>query len=250
MSLTWLELSAILDRPIAFHPIFGRIGGGTVPGVFMSQAFYWTRVQDQNAPDAEGWFYKTRDEWKTETCLTRYEQESARKAWRDLGILEEEKRGMPAKTHFRINKPALLKAISDAVHMDSFGTYDVAAPVGGKPANKVVGKPPARRGKTSQQGGGKVTSMDAEKPPALVDTENTPETTQRTENTAEKKSYLNNNKTIPGRYAPEVYDTLLRRLPHNEQEVANSHRMGREKFLETYYAPHLIGVCNELRGDD
>jgi hypothetical protein len=107
----WHHLQALLTRPIAFHPIFAKIAGGAVPGIFLSQAYYWTCVLDATEPNREGWFYKTGRDWHSETLLTRREQESARKALRNLNLLEEKNAGIPSRKYYRLNKNALLAAL-------------------------------------------------------------------------------------------------------------------------------------------
>jgi len=85
------------DRPIAFHPMLARVLGGVYEALFFQQIAYWSgRGSD---PD---WIYKTRDEMQFETTLNRYQQEQARSSLKRLGVLEEERRGLPAKMHYRI----------------------------------------------------------------------------------------------------------------------------------------------------
>jgi hypothetical protein len=99
---------ALLQRPIAFHPALARLGGSVNAGLFLSQAFYWqTRTTDPT-----GWFYKTQAEWQEETTLTRREQEKAREKLRRLGVLEEERRAIPAKLYFRIHIQRLTALLS------------------------------------------------------------------------------------------------------------------------------------------
>lgn len=97
------SLSDLLDRPIAFHRPFVRIGAGITGAVMLSQAVYWSR----RTSDADGWFYKSQIEWEEETGLTRYEQEGARKALGRIGVLEEQRAGVPARLYYRVNAKAL-----------------------------------------------------------------------------------------------------------------------------------------------
>ncbi len=96
-------LQAVFDRPIAFHPVFARLADSISAGLMLSQAFYWA----SRTHDPDGWFYKSQDEWEEETCLTRRQQETARKKLRELGVLEEQHAGMPAKLYFRVNYEVL-----------------------------------------------------------------------------------------------------------------------------------------------
>lgn len=92
------------DRPIAYHRVFVPLAGVT-GAVFLSQAIYW-----HNRTKHEGkWFYKTAAEWEEETGMTRKEQEGARKKLVAAGILKEERRGVPAKLWFQVQKDALLE---------------------------------------------------------------------------------------------------------------------------------------------
>ena len=91
----------LLARPIAFHRIFVTLTGSLEAALFLSQALYWQEVADRNGD--RGWFYKTRDEWKSETALPRYSQEKARKSLVSLGVLEEKRIGVDGKMHFRLD---------------------------------------------------------------------------------------------------------------------------------------------------
>ncbi|HHL0960437.1 TPA: hypothetical protein ACQVH3_005237 [Serratia marcescens] len=96
------RLIQLLDRPIAYQPAFaelrlGKVKSGPVAAVFLSQLVYW-----HNRMDSE-WLYKTQAEITKETKLTRDEQETARKRLITLGVIDEQRRGVPGKMHFRIN---------------------------------------------------------------------------------------------------------------------------------------------------
>ena len=94
----------LLDRPIAFHRCFVDISGSVTAALFLSQAVYW---QCRVPANRDGWWFKSRDDWRDETGLSRYEQECARKKLRKLGVLEEERRGVPAKLWYRVNETVL-----------------------------------------------------------------------------------------------------------------------------------------------
>lgn len=93
----------LLDRPIAYHRVLAEIAGSASGGVFLSQAIYWAR----RATLPDGWFYKTSDQWFEETYLSRREQETVRRRLTAINILQEEKRGVPAKLHYRVNESEL-----------------------------------------------------------------------------------------------------------------------------------------------
>lgn len=91
----------LVDRPVAFQRSFVRLGVGITGALLLSQIVYW-----QNRMEGQ-WFYKTQADLEEETGLTRYEQEGARKKLVSCGVLEEAKRGIPAKLYFRVNQERL-----------------------------------------------------------------------------------------------------------------------------------------------
>lgn len=97
------DLRFLLQRPIAFHRVFASVAGSAAGGLFLSQLFYWS----DKGSDPDGWIYKTLEEWHAETALTRSEQERARRALIELGILAVERRGLPARLYFRLDSMAL-----------------------------------------------------------------------------------------------------------------------------------------------
>jgi hypothetical protein len=105
-----MRITDLLDRPIAFHRAFVTITDHPVTAIFLSQAVYWSK----RTRDIDGWFYKTQAEWEDEIGLKRYDQEVARKRLRELGILEEVRRGVPARLYFRINEDVLSDLLSGA----------------------------------------------------------------------------------------------------------------------------------------
>ena len=54
---------------------------------FLAQCLYWSN--NELVKSRQGWFYKSREEWKAETWLSRYQQEKAREALRNMGLLKE-----------------------------------------------------------------------------------------------------------------------------------------------------------------
>jgi hypothetical protein len=165
----WERLQLLMQRPIAFQPVLARIAGGALPGLFLSQAFYWS----QRTTDPDGWFYKTRDEWNEETCMTRYEQETARKQLVSLGLMEEERRGLPARMYYRLRSGAILAAI-DAFSQNHSG--------GGNPTNKLVENQPTGLVETSKQVGRKAANK-------YKDAENTAKNTAETTTTRARETF-------------------------------------------------------------
>ena len=74
----------------------------------LSQAIWTSEALD---PEVSGWFCRSQEEWTDETGLSRWEQETARRALRTGGFLEERRAGMPAKLWFRVRSDAVGRAL-------------------------------------------------------------------------------------------------------------------------------------------
>lgn len=94
-----MPLQEVLERPVAYHREFVAIGAGVTGALMLSQALYWS----SRTNDTSGWFYKSQAEWEAETGLSRREQETARKKLKELGLIEELKKGVPCRVFFRVN---------------------------------------------------------------------------------------------------------------------------------------------------
>jgi len=98
------------DRVVAFHPELARALGGINEALFFQQLAYWS---DKGA-DPE-WIYKTQADITAETTLSRYQQEQARGKLRALGVIEEQKRGVPAKLYYRVVWPTLFRVLETRI---------------------------------------------------------------------------------------------------------------------------------------
>jgi hypothetical protein len=109
-----MKLTQLLDRPIAYHRCFVTLTGSVKAAILLSQAMYW----QQRAKQADGWWYKTAEEWQEETGLTRHEQETARKDCEPF--LMSDLRGVPATLYWKVNEDAIMKALFDDNSKSSF----------------------------------------------------------------------------------------------------------------------------------
>lgn len=127
---------SLMDRPIAFHRIFKTITGSTVAAVFLSQVYYWSK--NKTAISRGGWFIKTCREWEEETGLTRYEQETARRTCKDLGLIVEklQRWNKHATLHFRLNDNRLFELVEKS---SSLGKSNKLIDCG-NPTNYSLGK--------------------------------------------------------------------------------------------------------------
>lgn len=102
-------LQILSIKSIAFYPLLAKITGSIKAGLLLSQLLYWWEERD----DKE-WIYKTIDEIKEETALSRYEQDEAIKKLKKLNIIKVELKGIPAKRHFQINFQVLISLLKIA----------------------------------------------------------------------------------------------------------------------------------------
>ncbi len=171
------QLVRLLDRPIAFHRCFVDPTGSITAALMLSQALYW----QQRTKDPDGWWYKTREEWREETGMSRWEQEEARKRLRRVGVLREERRGIPARLWYRVDEGQLWALLTKT---DPPAEPD-AGPEGLDPAvRQMEGKPPTGRLEAIQPDGGKTANWSVSPPPTITETtaETTAETTTTTPN--------------------------------------------------------------------
>lgn len=98
LSVIW----PLLGRHIAFHRRLVDVTASVKAALLLSQSIYWTR-HGRNIERDDGWFHKTTAQWERETGLSVKEQASARARLRNLALLEDMRRGIPAQMHFRLN---------------------------------------------------------------------------------------------------------------------------------------------------
>jgi len=97
-------------RVVAYQPCFARVFGGAACGLLLSQLWFWTGtpcVRERSG----GWFWKSQREITDETGLSRAETETARRRLCAAGVLEEERRGLPATMHFRLDMNVVVRAV-------------------------------------------------------------------------------------------------------------------------------------------
>lgn len=116
-----MNITDLLDRPIAYHRIFVTLTGSVKAAILLSQAMYWQK----RAKQADGWWYKTAEEWTEETGLTRHEQDTAREACKDY--LKTDLRDAPARLYWHVDDERLsadLFAINGQSSLTKSGKLD------------------------------------------------------------------------------------------------------------------------------
>lgn len=170
-------------KVIAYRPYFAHIFGGACNALLLSQFWFWTNTPTVARRAGDGWFWKSQKEITQETGLTRTETLTARRKLAQLGVVEEEVRGVPATVHFRIVKDVLFEV---------FWRYILANPDEFAENLQTVGMAPGQNAENLQTGlpntrklvRGKRASKPAEKPQSI--SESPSNTTQK--NTQETSS--------------------------------------------------------------
>lgn len=105
-----MQLTELAGSAVAVYPAFRRVLGLSASAAqFLSQAVYWTEKT------GDGWFYKTESEWLSEVGLGADEVRDSRKSLKAMGVLNEERKGIPAKMFYRIDVDVLFEALEGNV---------------------------------------------------------------------------------------------------------------------------------------
>jgi hypothetical protein len=92
------------SRSILYIKRFQEMTNSINAALFMSQLLFWWGKGAK-----KGWIYKTINEIREETGLTKDQQRTAIRIWVEADILETKLWGVPPKRHFRINVDSLLE---------------------------------------------------------------------------------------------------------------------------------------------
>jgi hypothetical protein len=121
-------LMQVFDMPVSFHRCLIPLTGGVTAALMLSHAIGTTQALD---PAQGGWFLKSREEWKAQTGLSRWELETARRTLREAGFLEERRAGLPAKLYYRVCADQLWQALREEANRVSQLSRVTAAQAGG-----------------------------------------------------------------------------------------------------------------------
>ena len=110
LSVIW----PLLGRHIAFHRRLVDLTSSVKAALLLSQSAYWTR-HGRDIAQTGGWFHKTTEQWEWETGLSAKEQATAREVLRGLALLDDQRMGIPARLHFRLNVDELGMRLADRI---------------------------------------------------------------------------------------------------------------------------------------
>ena len=94
------------DRPIAFSPRLASVLGSINASILLAQLLYW-----RDKGDYQPWVYKTIEEMKEETGLSRSEQETAIRKCKEKEILITKLKGIPARRFFYVDIERLIEEV-------------------------------------------------------------------------------------------------------------------------------------------
>ncbi len=100
-----------IGRPVAYYPKLAHEVGGVKAAVFLCQLIYWHGKQ----ADADGWMFKSVEEWEDETGLTYWEQRGVRRELKKAGLLQEKHRRVEHVVYYRLNLEMLNELWEQAV---------------------------------------------------------------------------------------------------------------------------------------
>lgn len=95
------------QKPILYNAGLALSLKSSEAAIILGQLIYW-----QGLGKDKDWTYKTIEEMKNETGLSRYKQDTAIKKLKALGLIEMELRGIPAKRHFHIDMKKIENSLS------------------------------------------------------------------------------------------------------------------------------------------
>lgn len=97
--MTDLELldCVLAQEPVVVRRMFLHITQDLKAAAFLGQLYYWSKIMKHD------WFYKTTESWTSELFLSWEEQKRIRKLLISLGLLQEKRKGSPAKLYFKLD---------------------------------------------------------------------------------------------------------------------------------------------------
>ncbi len=107
-TLTPGVLLELYDEPVSFHRSFVELGGGVTAALFLSCACHEAALLP---PESDGWLRLSTEQWREATCLSRTEQENARRSLREKGLIDERRVGMPARLEIKVDMAKLVELL-------------------------------------------------------------------------------------------------------------------------------------------
>jgi hypothetical protein len=106
------SVTTLAQSYVWFYPRLIPLAGGHKGALVLANMLHWTRYLQQHAPERDGWLWKTHEQWSDETGLSRHEFDAAKGELIRKALLQQVKRGMPARTYSRLNLDVLAESLS------------------------------------------------------------------------------------------------------------------------------------------
>lgn len=108
------ETRAIFDamsrRMVAFYPALAVALDSIPAAIMLGQLLYWHGKQK----DPDGWIRKSAAEMEEETAVTARQQEYARPVLTEKGLIQYERRGVPAMGHYKIDHDKIIDLLIES----------------------------------------------------------------------------------------------------------------------------------------
>jgi len=98
------------NKTVVSAQMVSALNGNGNAAIYLSQLLWWGKRK----ADEDGWFFRTRDQMQERCGLGKQAQRTAEKTLKTLGLIETDKRGMPAKKHYRIHYGELISLFNGA----------------------------------------------------------------------------------------------------------------------------------------
>lgn len=128
-------------------------GDGTA-AVLLSQLVYWS--QTEIAKENEGWFYLTTNRVHEDLGMSSDVQQRVRKMLVERGILEFQRRGLPARNYYRLHFDVIVQMVAQEFYEGPIKTGDMPHQVDGNAPNRMRGNPSTGEGETPHPVEGKL----------------------------------------------------------------------------------------------
>ena len=145
-SLPYSQVLTSLKGYFAYHPSIAHALGSVNAAIFTAYFLNW----HGKGRDKEGYIYKTMPEITRDTGLSERNIESARALLRELGILQELRKGRPCKVHYLFNWPVLDELLYEYLEENDESEEEQHSDDSAKRPIKIARNAPSSRDETHQ----------------------------------------------------------------------------------------------------
>jgi len=115
------------NKTVVSAQLVSALSGNGNAAIYLSQLLWW----GQRKANDDGWFFRTRDQMQERCGLGKQAQRTAEKILVDLDLIETDRRGMPAKKHYRIDYSKLISLFNGAAPVPGGTCHNKSQGVGG-----------------------------------------------------------------------------------------------------------------------